>query len=293
MSEENEPIEKRIIKWLDNQGYPLEMFVAQSFQKAGFQVIQSSFYEDPETGKLREVDVRAWLSRSVEQSGRTLFMSIGCDIECKFAQDKPWLLFTSEDQTEPWLGDVAVGSKIGEWLLNGIAEDQKNQGESQIALAGFPRDRTAYGITQAFTSGLDVPYQAITSIFKAATINASEFDRNNKIESKGKTIFLSVIFPVVVIDSRLFECYLDNKGQLVVGEVQSGIFACNFPIANYFNPVIHICSKSALHNLIQNVAQAADTLKTICAEPRQFNDLIRIKKELFKGPTEISENPFY
>src|SRR6476469_3471123 len=46
--------------WLDKQGFPLEMRTASAFRAAGFDVRQSSYYVDAETGKAREIDVIAY-----------------------------------------------------------------------------------------------------------------------------------------------------------------------------------------------------------------------------------------
>ena len=59
--EKNSEIEKKLKKWLNEQGYPLEMQVAESFRKAGFDVSQSDYYLDPETNILREIDVNGLL----------------------------------------------------------------------------------------------------------------------------------------------------------------------------------------------------------------------------------------
>jgi hypothetical protein len=52
-------ITKNVREWLEGEGFPLEMRVAAAFRKTGFDVRQSSFYMDPESGKGREIDVIA------------------------------------------------------------------------------------------------------------------------------------------------------------------------------------------------------------------------------------------
>lgn len=163
MTNDKETVEKRITDWLQSQGYPLEMFVAKAFSGVST-VIQSDYYVDDETGKLREIDVKAYKTIGVEKPGHEHFMQVGCTIECKLATDKPRLLFASQpdslfaDKDNKSISEyyyppsLAVGSKIGEWLLNKIS--------SYHNLEGFERYDSveAYGITQAFTTGQDVPY---------------------------------------------------------------------------------------------------------------------------------------
>ena len=45
----------KVCEWLEKQGYPLEMLVAQAFQKEDFLVSLSDFYEDFETKSQREI----------------------------------------------------------------------------------------------------------------------------------------------------------------------------------------------------------------------------------------------
>ena len=47
----------KVRNWLETQGYTLEMRAASAFRAIGFDVRQSSHYDDPETGKSREIDV--------------------------------------------------------------------------------------------------------------------------------------------------------------------------------------------------------------------------------------------
>jgi hypothetical protein len=56
-------------KWLSEQGFPLEMKVAEAF-RSHFSVRQAQYYTDPESGKLREVDVVASQGR---KSGAAYF----------------------------------------------------------------------------------------------------------------------------------------------------------------------------------------------------------------------------
>jgi hypothetical protein len=56
-------MEQQIRDWLQNQGYPLEMRTAANYTNAGFRVVQSSYYQDPESSDWREIDVVADLTR--------------------------------------------------------------------------------------------------------------------------------------------------------------------------------------------------------------------------------------
>jgi hypothetical protein len=45
MSIAPDELQNSVIKWLEGQGYPLEMSVALAFQKAGFNVGVSDYYK--------------------------------------------------------------------------------------------------------------------------------------------------------------------------------------------------------------------------------------------------------
>lgn len=77
-------------KWLEDQGFTLEMRVAAAFRAAGFEVRQASSYRDPETGKHREIDVLALTSDRIGN------LEITLAIECKSTK-KPWVLLSSPD----------------------------------------------------------------------------------------------------------------------------------------------------------------------------------------------------
>ncbi len=43
MLEKRDDLEKELSKWLETQGYPLEMEVAGAFQTSGFHVVQAEY----------------------------------------------------------------------------------------------------------------------------------------------------------------------------------------------------------------------------------------------------------
>src|SRR4051794_18151031 len=92
--QENTPeaLEEKILKWLKTQGYPLEMEAARAFKEAGFRVTPSEYYCDPETQKLREIDVYA----TYVVPGDIYYLSIAVTVECKSGAKGPWVFFTKE-----------------------------------------------------------------------------------------------------------------------------------------------------------------------------------------------------
>lgn len=277
---------------MQRQGYPLEMSVAQSFAETA-SIIQSDYYIDPDTGKLREIDVMAYHTTGSEKPGHEHFIQVGCSIECKLATDKPWLLFTTQpefpfddsDSSEsyPYAPSLAVGSKIGEWLLNKVSFP--HGGIWRKPLGGFEgyEGATGYGITQAFTSGKDVPYQAVNSTFKAATAWAKKIDEDNEVASKVVS-YSSIIFPTVVIDGQLFECALDKKGKLTVKEIRSGLLNWNVASDGISSKKIHIYTKPASNDLVQRVDRATTSIQAACKKLNLLDELIEFKEKVYQLP---------
>lgn len=50
-------LHSKVINWLETQGYPLEMTLAKSFSKSGFEIQQPLHFLDPETNTIRETDM--------------------------------------------------------------------------------------------------------------------------------------------------------------------------------------------------------------------------------------------
>ena len=78
-------LKERISEWLQRQGYPLEMRVAEACAKSGFRVRQSDYYVDPVFDKPREIDVSASLQREVGE----VLAKLSLSIECKADNSKP------------------------------------------------------------------------------------------------------------------------------------------------------------------------------------------------------------
>lgn len=109
MSEGKKSLDQQLVEWLEKQGYPLEMLVAQAFQDADFHVIMSSFYTDFEASQPREIDVTAQLLSSFD---KPVAVQVSYHIECKLARDKPWIIFVPQAQPERFLPMNVIASRV-------------------------------------------------------------------------------------------------------------------------------------------------------------------------------------
>src|SRR5258708_8233762 len=140
-------LHKKVSEWLDKEGFPLEMVVASAFRRAGLWVMQSDYYEDPNEGKQREIDV---IARQQVLVARDL-LRITFAVECKVSRDKPWVLFTADSIR--FLDSTRVAertaSSLGKRFLSQVAGDLEIQ---NLPFFTLPK-RPGYGLAQGLRNG--------------------------------------------------------------------------------------------------------------------------------------------
>ena len=87
-------MDKKILDWLNEEGYPLEMQTASFAKDAGFDVSQSEYYIDPEDSGAREIDL---VVNSINHNANYT-KSYNLFIECKSSKKaKPWIVLSNEN----------------------------------------------------------------------------------------------------------------------------------------------------------------------------------------------------
>ncbi|WGS50871.1 hypothetical protein LFL96_05035 [Paraburkholderia sp. D15] len=245
-------LETRLTRWLETQGYPLEMLVAQTFQQRGARVIQSDYYVDLKTAENREVDVVASWQRDLDD----VIVRVCLMTECKESKDKPWILFVSEDVGLAGPARVVqrAASRLGRIALKNLGRKKKVQ---EISLFQLPPE-PGYSITQAFTSGNDVCYAAASAVANASAARANEPD--SQIGARGEVHFLEIIFPVVVTNSRLFAAKLEADGSISLQEIIEGVLVWRNPLLGAGHTIIHVVTSNALGDFASRAQASADQL---------------------------------
>jgi hypothetical protein len=235
----DDDLENRLRAWLESQGYPLEMQVANSFAHAGFQVIQSEYYSDPQTNKLREVDVYAYLQRDIVRT----FFRLAMILECKAGKSKPWVVFVSEDSGMADRARVVQRSSnmMGSSWLHEIS---LRKDVCDLSIFGLPM-APGYGITAAFTDGVDVPYAAIMSAAIAADSEAQAADTSRQ------GLFFSVHFPVVVTEAPLFVCALGSDHTPKIERVEKTVLAWRNPVYRLPHCIVHVVQAAAIDTFVE------------------------------------------
>lgn len=229
--------------WLDKQGFPLEMRTASAFRAAGFDVRQSSYYVDPETGKGREIDVLAYHPDPV-MLGVTKIMFV---IECK-TSDKPWLLLQSADTLVGYLryrafsvlSDAALTTMLhhSEWI-------ETLPWLKKPPLAG-------YAFRQAFGEK-DVAYSAAITVAKACENLVGPQDDQFPT--------FTLVFPIIVVDSPLISCNIRKDGTLQLKRIKSGEFLFLAKLQKHFGSCIRVVTVNALEDFAIEAGQAANQFR--------------------------------
>lgn len=118
-----------------------------------------------------------------------------------------------------------------------------------------------HGITQAFTSGQDIPYKAVMSATKASLDRINQFNEMETKPTASQEHRLSCIaFPVVVIDGKLFECLANEDGELHVVEIESSGLFWKGMARSYSSTLVQVVTKPALPQFIEQVNEATQVL---------------------------------
>ncbi len=248
----SDDLPQKVTEWLGGQGFPLEMRVARAFFERDFYVSLSEIYEDPETSKPREIDVLASRSRVV--SGVSFEISFA--IECKFARKKPWVTLSSITPTRfaPAMSfQGRVASTIGEILLRELSFENTVKSSPLFSLGARP----AHGVIEAFReNNEDAPFKALNSAYHAAKAAASHLDRVRT--PAGNKQFVAIIFPVVVLDGRLFDAYLDQEAFLKVEEQGSQVVITKRIGHSPFYSILHVVTEAALSEFLDQASSSSD-----------------------------------
>jgi hypothetical protein len=96
-------------------GYPLEIHASEVLEKRGWSVLHSTFYQDIETGSMREIDIRADKSIDGSRAGDTISphrLQLRLDIQCKKSDAVAWVFFLTTRRTQ----DMAPSPRFLDYL---------------------------------------------------------------------------------------------------------------------------------------------------------------------------------
>lgn len=235
---------EKIIEWLKTTGFPLEMEAASAFRKAGFDVRQSATFPDPQSDKGREIDVLA------EDPDLIGIIEVSFVIECK-SSSKPWVVFTSDDALSNYNRLFAFG------VTSIAAREVLANRFTDLPLLGRYIKRPqqgGYGFRQALGKESDPAYTAAIGALKASHGVAQD-------RSSSSIPRFAFAFPVIVIDSPLFECSRKENGELELTEVSNSEFLFSAHIPDHIGCCIKVITKEHLPTFANWAKNLANTIR--------------------------------
>jgi len=210
-------LEQEVRAWLDRNGYRLEMKVVQSLIPLARIVEQGGQYVDAETKLVREFDVQASWGLVGAESGLHSFSVLA---ECKNTQ-APWVVFSGGDD---WMWGAflpTVGSESS-------CPTCVDVGDGVVAEAVRGIDQWGYAVTEKRNpdkgSSTDHARDAVLSAASAAYSMVEAFRQRpmpwTANESGPKYHNYMQVVPAVVTTSPLFTCSLDERGEVLLREIE-------------------------------------------------------------------------
>jgi hypothetical protein len=141
---------KRVAEWLRTGGYPLDMTVARGLRDVGFTVTQSDRYADVEKSILREIDAVARWTQPFRApgSGEPLLAALSITVECKWSEDRPWVLFVDPGKSRASARDRLTNVQA-KWLIERFPDAWTR------TVLDSGSSRAAYGVVPTLEKGED------------------------------------------------------------------------------------------------------------------------------------------
>ncbi len=275
-------LEQRVRDWLSRQGYPLEFRTAAEFSKAGFQVRQGDYVQDTISDKLREIDVLADApSRHPDQPVRVSYI-----VECKWTREKPWVVFTSSETVKPGITiSQTIASDLGHLLLWAAAGDCRLNATRTFEASG----RAGFGGRQAFSEKADLVFSALQSVVSATKAKAEAWNKRLEYEQAITGSLLPrigvILFPVIVIEGRLFEARLQGA-DLMLEEVNYSRVYWRGSEAWEHMATIDVVTIGFLEEFLSRRVSEVDTISEVLQQ--HFESLQSCCQKLELGEFEIT-----
>lgn len=229
MSESSQKLRDKVTEWLGGEGYRLEYIVHKAFRDIGLNATMSHHVETEE-GKCREVDVAAF-QQCGSQPQRPRIVHVLC--ECKYSQEKPWLLMSSGLQSCLWAdwASLPQSPRLRE-LSHHIVDYEDKLRNSWHFANGQPM---AHSLLQAFRKdNRDMAFDALQKIANAAWDHVETPDR------RGASAAL-VTIPCLVVEAPLFWAWFDyDRNGFTLEEVKFGRLSWSGARGGTMIDVVHL-----------------------------------------------------
>jgi hypothetical protein len=247
--------EVEVWKWLEKQGYPLEMAVAQEFRRAGFAVSQSSYYQDQQSHEWREIDVIA--STMLKRSGSDIeFMRLALAISCK-APPRPWVLFchpSADSEATPIGIARSIPNTDGGFRLLAYGATDEHRSGMYPALLKIP-ERIGHGLAVVSDKNRDLAYEGYVSAVKAAV------DQVPQPEDEDDDPRAFFALPVLVVSGPLFHAYLNESGEMQLEPADYGWLIWRQPVMTQRQTLVWVVTAPTVAGFADNAVELFATLR--------------------------------
>jgi len=180
--------------WVDRQGYALERETAKALWTSGFRSSLGRHYQDPTTGKLREIDLLA----DAGLSSWTRFFAV---IECKRSPNAAWIVRETDQLSRDYTKWSALMTRPLEKALDELVpaflQDFRVE---RIVRNELPR--YAFSVVEATEETNDAAHAAMAQAVSGA------------LGWVGSMSVPAMAVPVVVVDAPLFAlCHRDGDDE--------------------------------------------------------------------------------
>jgi hypothetical protein len=304
----SESLSAKVKNWVEQQGYSLEMRVAKKFQENGFAVSQFEHFIDQESHSVRPVDVVATLSQDFGSSR----VVIKLFIECKYSsKDKPWVIIATSEKFDKYafFSRILKGQHPSNWanidnIQGKLTAKLIQSSEKAGSLDSFTIKNPGYVVAESFKSQGDHAYEAIMQISKCVEAHDSEEEDTYKktiqlwdqvddqIQLSQMGLFISIAFPVVVINGQLFESYLAENNTVQVSEIESGaVFVPyrhreNDPNAKIILSPVTVVTEKFLERYVVSIKEA---FENFLAQTKAIQEVIHLEKSHIVNPQQDTD----
>jgi len=253
----SEELQKKVEAWINTAGFGLELRSARTFRQHEFQVVQSDYYRDPKTAELREIDLVVHDGVPNSQEAATVVIVA----ECKRVVDKPWVVLSAAHTLDPELGvrHRAATGRADQYLAPLSAKEALWKTE----LFGLPQP-IGFGLVTASldskeheASG-DRAYKALYGVTAAARAKVVEIQ-----ERLSEAV--AIAWPLIILEGMLFQAWLNEAGDLVVGRIEQGVVAWRNPRLA-INSFVTVVTEAGLPSLVTALRQDASSFSKMASD---------------------------
>lgn len=114
--------------------------------------------------------------------------------------------------------------------------------------------RIGYNFVQGFKDNQSDTYQAVTGVLKA-----SKYLLDSMKFSDG----YNFVFPIILVEGELFECYLDNNNETRFETIQRGFLLEDISIKDSYSPCILVMQFDFLDSFLEEADKLTKELSSL------------------------------